>query len=296
MRVQLTACVAFLSLLAAASLSPNLANAKAAAPVADRDPPPVETASPEVRFHYELESTDSGVRHLVLRDNADLRLPLGDVQPYWACDATVDEDFNGMYGLRVECGGGAVGAQASYFGRDGTYWPEYDKLTVRSHGEHPVQYTVPVPRNTHVELRHELFDPQIDCDPSGPSDVDLSVERVALGPGKDDGAPIQRLVLRSRAYPIEAMVEGNAHQDCLIERETYFSDLEVHCPYRDAPADPIIGVIVRGGAIVWREGFAMPCAGGPKLHGGWRLGCGATIHWPPATVSVEEEPFVADNE
>ena len=296
MRVQVTAYVAFLSLLAAAALSPKPANATSASPVTDTDPLPVETRPPVVRLFFELQPAGSGLRDLVLRDDADLLLPLGVVQPFWACDTHVDHAVGDACGLRIECGGGAIGASVTYYGRDGTYWPEEDKVTVRSHGDHPVQYTVPMPRPVHVEFDAKLLDPQHDCDPSGPTDVDLSVKRVALGAAAThEWDPTERVVLRSSAYPIEASIEKGRHQDCIVEREVYDADLQVHCPYRDAPADPRIEVSVRDGALIWREVFAQVCSSPVTLHGGWRLGCGATVHWPPAKLHVEEEPFFADD-
>src|SRR5579862_3285034 len=81
--------------------------------------------------------------------------------------------------MRVECGDEAVGATVSVDDSHSKPWTRSRDMTVRAHGEHAANYTVPIPPGIHPELvwGRYMHDPQVDCDPSGPRDVQVSVER-----------------------------------------------------------------------------------------------------------------------
>ena len=110
---------AFGALLAATAAAPKPANVDPPVPADDDavdEIPPLDLKHPELWkrvFEFSLEPTPSGVRHLSLRDDKGLNLPLGDVAPFWACDTAVGTLPGHLYTMRVECGDEAVGATVS---------------------------------------------------------------------------------------------------------------------------------------------------------------------------------------
>jgi hypothetical protein len=272
--------IAFLCLIAAI-LGRRPTSAASGSAVTDSDPLYADDPPPPTAFFFELQPAHGGVRHLVLRDDADLVLPLGDVQPFWACDTDINYDSLGRYGMRVECGGDKFGATAyysGYLGPERAIAPKWE-VEVRSHGEHPVEHTVSLLPETHVKFVPDLPDPQKDCDPAGPTDVDVSQEPREVFNDGHGNARAEQEVVRVKAYAIETVVGAARGQDCPLEGKIGEPYMRLRCACPQDLSDRTIEVIGRNGALVWRDESAPTCAGRPRIHGGWRLGCGAKVHW-----------------
>ena len=167
-------------------------------------------------------------------------------------------------------------------------------MTVRAHGEHAANYTVPIPPGIHPELvwGRYMHDPQVACDPSGPRDVQVSVERRALPGATCAGAPVEQFVMRASGYPFEAVLDRRSEDRCRVELFNEGVGVFADCYDRDWNADRIM-VFVDEGAILWRHerneiGTSVPTAV-QGLHGGWRLGCGATVRMPPGVPTHKPE-------
>jgi hypothetical protein len=129
----------------------------------------------------------------------------------------------------------------------------------------------------------DLPDPQTDCDPSGPKDVDSSFDAVEDFPGPHYSSWCEQVVLRSKAYSIETMFGGARGQACGPEVALFDSETDHggwRCPCPNDLSYRVAEVIARDGAFIWRDESTATCAGHTRIHGGWRLGCGAKIHWP----------------
>ena len=281
MRERLT-LIAFVWLVAATIVS-GLARGRPTSSVTESDTSCEEDPPIPTTFFFELQPADAGVRRLVLRDDADLVLPLGDVQPFWVCDTDTNYDSKGRHGLRVECGGDKLGATAYYSGYLG---PERaaartSELEVRAHGVHPVEYTVAVPPQTQLTFVTELPDPQTDCDPSGPTDVDVDVGPVEHFGGGRVKMWFEQAYLRSKVYSIDTMVGGAPFWGCKADWELRDEHrARFRCPCPEDLSDRVLDVLTGDGAFIWRDASAPTCAGHARIHGGWRLACGAKIHWP----------------
>ena len=300
MRVPLTTYAGFGVLLAAIASASKPANVDPPVPADDDEideAPPLDIKHPELWkrvFQFSLEPTPSGVRHLVLRDDKDLRLPLGDVAPFWACDTASAMLPGRLYTMRVECGDEAVGATVSV--DDSNPWTRSRDMTVRVHGEYAANYTVKIPAGIHPELHwgQYMHDPQVDCDPSGPHDVEVSVERRALPGATRAGEPVEQFVMRASGYPFEAVLNRTSEDRCWVELFNEGVGVFADCYDRDWNIDRIT-VLVDEGAILWRHerneiGNSVPTAV-QGLHGGWRLGCGATVRMPPGVPVHKPELF-----
>ena len=269
--------------LVAATIVSGLTRSRASSPDTESDLLPEDDPPIPTTFFFELQPADAGVRRLVLRDEADLVLPLGDVQPFWVCDTDTNYDSKGRYGMRVECGGDALGATAYYSGYLG---PEHaaagtSELEVRAHGVQPVQYTVPVPPQTQLTFITKLPDPQTDCDPSGPTDVDVDVGPVEHFGGHGVKMWFEQAYLRSKVYAIDTMVGGAPFYSCQSDWELLAKGrVRYRCPCPEDLSDHVLDVLTSDGAFIWRDESAATCAGHARIHGGWRLACGAKIHWP----------------
>jgi hypothetical protein len=267
--------------LVAAMLGRKPTSVTSASPATDSDLLSADDPPRPAAFFFELQPADGGVRHLVLRDDADLVLPLGDVQPFWACDTDINYDRMGRYGMRVECGGDKFGATAyysGYLGPERAVAPKWE-VEVRSHGERPVEHTVSLMPQTQVTFVPDLPDPQKDCDPSGPTDVDVSHKPGEIFYDTPGNARTEQLIVRVKAYSIETMVGAARGQDCHLDGKIGEPYVRLRCFCPQDLSDRTIEVIGRDGALVWRDESAPTCAGRPRIHGGWRLGCGAKVHW-----------------
>jgi hypothetical protein len=269
--------------LIAAMLGGTLRRAPSGSAVTDPDPRADDDPPLTAAFSFELRLADGGVRHLVLRDEGDWVLPLGEVQPFWACDTDVDYDSKGRYGMRVECGGDRFGATAyysGYLGPERAGVPKWE-VEVRAHGERPVEYTVPLPPQTQVKFITDLSDPQTACDPSGPTDVDVSVGPVEVFRGARGEPWFDQVSFRSKAYSIETTVGGAPGHGCESDYEWFDPpSVRFRCRCPQDFSNRMLEVIDRDGAFIWRDASTATCAGHHRIHGGWRLGCEATIHWP----------------
>jgi len=294
--VQLGDVACLSSLVVAASLSPAPARTESPAlPEDARLAPPPQIDEPlegtddepprgiHLRFH--LEPQRDGIRLLVLRDDDGMRLPLGFVEPSWACDsASRAHGFVAPRAIDVGCGGGQLTASvsASPAPSRSSGWPH---LTVKvSNG---VGFDIPVSPQDGVALDGQLVDPgapKCRAAPHGPPVALMFSEEEVPHQGYYEEA--RRLRLVSPSLPLlDVTVHADAHEECVVQRDAGRTQLTLEC---HSPREPYLGYVelrVREGALLWTEGRQQSLT----IKGGWWLPCGAPVQWPSVPLRHEED-------
>lgn len=156
--------VGWAALVGAAFLSPVRASATPAAPDDPAFEAPLPVVQRDLHFRFYLEPSTGGVRTLLLRDDADLEITIGDVERNWACDSQVRLYGGGRAdrGLQVACGGGALFASLDV-------WEERDRrASLELHTSTGSTYEIPFGHGAKAWLDPQLVDPAAgSCDDAG---------------------------------------------------------------------------------------------------------------------------------
>lgn len=274
----------WIALVVAAFSSPSSAKATTTAAVVVPRAAPAPAVPRDLHFRFYLEPSTGGARTLVLRDGADLEIQIGEVQRDWACDSQVRRYGAGTdnRGLQVACGGGALSASLDI--TEGRHEREPSSVKLRtSRGS---RFDIPFDHGAMAWLDPQLVDPAAGtCDDAAAGYVAVSVESAPAEPG-DSAREIVHV--RATGLPLDEEITAYDGERCSVEANAEGTAMEAKCEYVREPHADIVELRVTEGALLWTTIDRSVCVGGAYIHGGWRLPCGAPVHWPSDAVVSEE--------
>jgi hypothetical protein len=270
----------WLALITAAFLAPTAASAATPEVVAADPVAPVH----DLHLRFFLVPGDEGSRMLVLRDDRDLELPMGEVKAGWACDSGVEiESYVGDRELQVGCGGGALKAAVDLS------YEHFAAPSLSASSTTGASYDLPYDHGAKLWLDPKLVEPAADPgDASLVPEVVVSVDESRVERRYEEWIEqFTHLGIHSTVFPLDASVEGTAAETCSTQVDAAGTELNVTCSFRDQPHADVVDLRVRDGALLWRNISTSTCAGSETVLGGWRLPRGTRVWWPEGATVVE---------